>query len=99
MSTLNPIHDNVVVQTIDEEPVTAGGIVIPNTAKDKPVQGTVLAIGPGKVGANGEFVATVVPANSTVLFHKGAGTEVKFEGNTVRIMRESDIIAIVKTGE
>ncbi len=99
MKTLNPIHDNVVVETIDEEPVTAGGIVIPNTAKDKPVQGRVLAIGPGKHSNSGEFVATVVPADSTVLFHKGAGTELKFEDRTVRIMRESDIIAIVKTGE
>lgn len=96
MSTLNPIHNNVVVQSADADTVSSGGIFIPSTIKDQPVRGTVLAIGPGTVGATGEFVATVVPAGSTVLFHKGAGNEIKLDGKPVRIMKESDIIAIIK---
>ena len=85
-----PLHDRVVVRRVDSEEKTKGGIIIPDTAKEKPQRGTVIAAGPGK-----KDEPTTVKAGDTVLYGKYAGTEVSLEGADYLIMRESDILAIV----
>lgn len=90
-----PLHDRVVVRRVESEEKTAGGIIIPDTAKEKPQEGEVLAVGPGARDENGKLVALDVKAGDRVLFGKWSGTEVKLDGEDVLIMKESDIMGIV----
>lgn len=90
-----PLHDRVVVEPIEAETKTAGGIIIPDNAKEKPSQGKVLAVGPGGRDETGKINKLDVKKGDTVLYGKWSGTEVKLDGKTVMIMRESDIMGIV----
>ena len=90
-----PLHDRVVVRRIDEDEKSAGGIIIPDTAKEKPMQGEVIAVGPGIRNDAGEIVALDVKAGDRVLFGKWSGTEVKIEGDELLIMKESDIMGVL----
>jgi chaperonin GroES len=91
-----PLHDRVVVRRLEEETKTAGGIIIPDTAKEKPMQGEVIAVGPGARNDKGELIALDVKAGDTVLFGKWSGTEVKLDGQELLIMKESDIMGIIE---
>ena len=91
-----PLHDRVVVKRIDAEEKTAGGIIIPDTAKEKPMQGEVVAVGPGARNEKGELVALDVKAGDRVLFGKWSGTEVKIDGQDLLIMKESDILGVIE---
>ncbi len=91
-----PLHDRVVVKRITEEAKTAGGIIIPDTAKEKPQEGEVIAVGPGALNDKGVRVALDVKAGDRVLFGKWSGTEVKVDGEDLLIMKESDIMGIVE---
>jgi chaperonin GroES len=91
-----PLHDRVVVRRIDAEEKTAGGIIIPDTAKEKPQQGEVLAVGPGKRDETGKLVALDVKAGDQILFGKWSGTEVKIDGEDLLIMKEDDIMGVVE---
>jgi chaperonin GroES len=93
---IRPLHDRVIVKRIKEEETTKGGIIIPDTAKEKPSEGKVIAVGNGKLLENGTLRALEVKAGNKVLFGKYAGTEVKIDGEEHLIMREDDIIAIVE---
>lgn len=93
---LRPLNDRVVVKRMEEEQKTAGGIIIPDTAKEKPVQGEVIAAGNGRVMEDGTRRALDVKKGDKVLFGKYAGTEITLEGQEVLIMREDDILAIVE---
>lgn len=93
---LKPLSDRVVVRRVDSNTVTAGGIVIPDNAAEKADSGTVLAIGPGKRNEKGEIVAMDVAVNDRVLFGKFSGQTVKVNGEEVLILREEDILAIIK---
>ena len=91
-----PLHDRVVVRRITAEEKTAGGIIIPDTAKEKPQEGEVIAAGPGARNEQGQLVALDVKAGDRVLFGKWSGTEVKIDGEELLIMKESDIMGIVE---
>ena len=91
-----PLHDRVVVRRIDAEEKTAGGIIIPDTAKEKPQQGEVLAVGPGKRDETGKLVPTDLKAGDQILFGKWSGTEVKVDGEDLLIMKEDDIMGVVE---
>jgi chaperonin GroES len=91
-----PLHDRVVVRRIEEEMKTAGGIIIPDTAKEKPMQGEVIAAGPGARDENGKLVPLNVKDGDRVLFGKWSGTEVKIDGEELVVMKESDIFGIIK---
>jgi len=91
---IRPLHDRVVVLRIEEEEKTAGGIIIPDTAKEKPQEGKVVAVGAGKVNESGERIALTVKENDRVLFSKYGGNEVEIDGVEHVIMREDDIIAV-----
>lgn len=93
---LRPLGDRVWVEPIEREQTTASGIVLPETAKEKPMEGKVLAVGPGTYNGDGERHALDVKSGDTVLFAKYAGTEVKHEGTRYLIMRESDLLAIIE---
>ncbi|SFM61247.1 co-chaperone GroES [Thermodesulforhabdus norvegica] len=93
---LRPLHDRVIVQRVEEENKTPGGIIIPDTAKEKPQQGKVIAVGNGKLLDDGKTVPLTVKEGDRVLFSKYAGTEVKIEGEEFLIMREDDILAIIE---
>lgn len=93
---LRPLQDRVIIKRTDEEEKTVGGIIIPDTAKEKPQQGKVIAVGHGKIMENGSVGPMTVKAGDRVLFSKYAGTEVKLEGEEHLIMREDDILAIVQ---
>ncbi len=93
---LKPLGDRVVVEPIEQEDVTAGGIVLPETAKEKPQKGLILAIGPGARDENGKRIVLDVAVNDTVLFAKYAGTEIKIDGKKYLILRETDILAILE---
>ena len=93
---IRPLHDRVVVRRIEEDNTSAGGIVIPDTAAEKPMTGEVLAVGNGKVQDNGEVRALDVKAGDKVLFGKYSGTEVKVEGDDVLVMREDDIMGVIE---
>ncbi len=94
---IRPLHDRVVIRRAEEETTTAGGIVIPDSAsKEKPIQGEVIAVGPGKTGDNGQVQAMAVKVGDKVLFGKYAGTEVKIDNEELSVMREDDIMAIVE---
>src|SRR5271165_6292236 len=91
-----PLHDRVVVRRLEEEERTKGGIIIPDTAKEKPQQGEVVAVGPGARGDDGKIVALDVKDGDRVLFGKWSGTEVKIDGEELLIMKESDILGIIE---
>ena len=93
---LRPLHDRVIVRRLEEEEKTVGGIIIPDTAKEKPQQGRVIAVGKGKVLENGQVTPLTVKEGDRVLFGKYAGTDIKIEGEEHLIMREDDILAIVQ---
>lgn len=95
-SKFRPLHDRVVVRRVESEEKTAGGIIIPDTAKEKPMQGKVLAVGPGARGDDGKVVAPDVKKGDKVLYGKWSGTEVKLDGKTMLIMRESDIMGVLQ---
>jgi len=90
-----PLHDRVVIRRVEEEQKTASGIIIPDTAKEKPMQGEVVAVGPGARNEKGEIVALDVKVGDRVLFGKWSGTEVKIDGEELLIMKESDIMGIL----
>ena len=90
-----PLHDRVLVKRLDAEEKTAGGIIIPDTAKEKPMQGEIIAVGSGTRGDDGKLVALDVKAGDRVLFGKWSGTEVKIDGDELLIMKESDILGIL----
>jgi chaperonin GroES len=91
-----PLHDRVVVRRVDAEEKTAGGIIIPDTAKEKPQQGEVLAVGPGKRDETGKLMPLDVEAGDQILFGKWSGTEVKVDGEDLLIMKEDDIMGVVE---
>ena len=93
--TLKPLGNRVVVEPVEQEEVTAGGIVLPETAKEKPQKGTVLSVGPGERDDDGKYIPMDVKEGDTVLFAKYAGTEIKVEGKKLLILKESDLLAIV----
>lgn len=93
---LKPLNDRVVLKRIEEEQRTAGGIIIPDTAKEKPIQGQVIAVGNGKVMEDGSRRPLDVKAGDRVLFGKYSGTEIKVEGEELVIMREDEILAIIE---
>jgi chaperonin GroES len=90
-----PLHDRVVVKRIEAEDKTAGGIIIPDTAKEKPMQGEIVAVGPGGRDENGKLIPIDVKAGDKVLFGKWSGTEVKLDGDELLIMKESDIMGVI----
>ena len=90
-----PLHDRVVVRRLDAEEKTAGGIIIPDTAKEKPQEGKIIAVGPGGRDENGKLTPLDVKAGDRVLFGKWSGTEVKIDGEDLLIMKESDILGVV----
>jgi chaperonin GroES len=93
---IKPLHDRVIVKRIEEEDTTKGGIIIPDSAKEKPVEGKVMAVGAGKILDNGERQPLEVKEGDRILFGKYAGTDIKIDGEEHLIMREDDIIAIVE---
>ncbi len=93
--TLKPLNDRVLVKRLESEEKTAGGLYIPDTAKEKPSKGEVIAVGPGKVADNGQRVDMDVKVGDAVLFNKYAGTEVKIDGVEYLVMREDDILAVI----
>ena len=92
-----PLHDRVVVRRITAEEKSAGGIIIPDTVKEKPMEGEVLAAGPGARNEQGTIVALSVKPGDRVLFSKWAGTEVKIDGEELMIMKESDLLGVIET--
>ena len=93
---LRPLHDRVIVKRVDEETKSPGGIVIPDTAAEKPSRGEILAVGDGKVLDNGDVRPLTLKKGDTVLFGKYSGTEVKIEGEEVLVMREDDVMAVLE---
>ncbi len=93
--SFRPLHDRVVVRRLDAEEKTAGGIIIPDTAKEKPMEGEVIAVGPGARNEAGALVPLDVKAGDRILFGKWSGTEVKLNGEDLLIMKESDIMGII----
>ena len=91
-----PLHDRVVVRRLEAEEKTAGGIIIPDTAKEKPMEGEVIAVGPGARDETGKLVPLDVKAGNRILFGKWSGTEVKLDGEELLIMKESDIMGIIE---
>jgi chaperonin GroES len=91
-----PLHDRVVVRRVDAEEKTAGGIIIPDTAKEKPMEGEIVAVGPGARNEQGQLVTLDVKAGDRILFGKWSGTEVKIDGEDLLIMKESDIMGIIE---
>ena len=94
-----PLHDRVVVRRIEAEEKTSGGIIIPDTAKEKPQEGEVVAVGPGTRAEDGTIAALDVQAGDRILFGKWSGTEVKIEGEELLIMKESDILGVIEQAE
>jgi chaperonin GroES len=92
---LKPLGNRVVIEPLEQEEITAGGIVLPETAKEKPQKGKVLSAGPGERDDDGKFIPMEVKPGDTVLFAKYAGTEIKVDGKKLLILRESDLLAIV----
>lgn len=93
---LKPLGSRVVIEPIEQEEVTAGGIVIPDTAKEKPQQGIILAVGPGDRDDDGKYIPMDVKVGDKVLFAKYAGTEIKIDSKKLLILRESDLLAIIE---
>ncbi|HWA18316.1 MAG TPA: co-chaperone GroES [Devosia sp.] len=97
MTKFRPLHDRVVVKRIDAEQKTAGGIIIPDTAKEKPQEGEVVAIGPGARDESGKLVPIDLKVGDHILFGKWSGTEVKLDGEELLIMKESDVMGVIET--
>ena len=93
---IRPLNDRLLVQRLEEEEKTAGGIIIPDSAKEKPAQGKVVAVGPGKISDAGERVELQVKEGDVILFSKYGGTDVKLDGEDYLIMREDDVLGIVE---
>lgn len=93
---IRPLHDRVVIKRLDDERTSAGGIVIPDSAAEKPMRGKVMAIGPGKMLDNGQLIPLGVKKGDKVLFGKYSGTEVKILGDELLVMREDDIMAVIE---
>lgn len=93
---IRPLHDRVVVRRMEEETTSAGGIVLPGSAQEKPVQGEILAVGNGKVNSNGDARPLDVKVGDKVLFGKFSGTEVKLDGEDLLVMREEDIMGVLE---
>ena len=91
-----PLHDRVVVKRLETDEKSSGGIIIPDTAKEKPSEGEIIAVGPGETGDDGKLKAMGVKAGDKVLFGKWSGTEVKLDGEDLLIMKESDIMGIIE---
>jgi chaperonin GroES len=94
-----PLHDRVVVRRVESEEKTAGGIIIPDTAKEKPMEGEVIAVGPGARNENGEVVVLDVKVGDRILFGKWSGSEVRIDGEDLLIMKESDVMGIIEGGK
>jgi chaperonin GroES len=94
--SIRPLQDRIAVEPIEEEDTTAGGIIIPDTAKEKPNQGKVLAVGPGRKSDSGERISLDIEKGDTVLYSKWAGTELTLDGDTVLVMRESDVMGVIE---
>ena len=93
---LNPLHDRVLVERVEQEDRTKGGIIIPDTAQEKPMEGKVISVGGGARNENGQVVALDVKKGDRILFGKWSGTEVKIDGKELLIMKESDIMGIIE---
>ncbi len=93
---IRPLHDRVIVKRLEEERVSAGGIVIPDTAAEKPIQGKVVAVGKGKILEDGSVRALDVTVGDKILFGKYSGTEVKVDGDELVVMREEDVMAVIE---
>lgn len=93
---LKPLQDRILVQRIEEEKTTKGGIIIPDTAKEKPAEGKVVAVGNGKIGEDGKRIALEIKKGDRILFGKYSGTEVKIEGEEYLILREDDVLGIIE---
>ncbi|MFZ0241454.1 MAG: co-chaperone GroES [Desulfobacterales bacterium] len=93
---LRPLQDRILVQRVEEETKTKGGIIIPDTAKEKPAEGKVIAVGNGKIGEDGKRIAPEVKKGDRILFGKYSGTEVKIEGEEHLIMREDDVLGVIE---
>ena len=93
---LRPLQDRILVQRVEEETKTKGGIIIPDTAKEKPAEGKVVAVGNGKLGDDGKRVALEIKVGDRILFGKYSGTEVKIEGDEYLIMREDDVLGVIE---
>ncbi len=93
---LRPLQDRILVKRVEEESTTRGGIIIPDTAKEKPAEGVVTAVGIGKVGEDGKRIALEIKKGDKILFSKYGGTEVKIEGEEYLIMREDDVLGIIE---
>ena len=96
MASFRPLHDRVVVRRVKEEEKTKGGIIIPDTAQEKPQEGEVIAVGPGARDEDGERIALDVKTGDRILFGKWSGTEVKIDGEDLLIMKESDIMGVIE---
>ncbi len=94
-----PLHDRVLVRRLEEDERTVGGIIIPDTAKEKPMEGEVLAVGPGARNERGELIPPDVKAGDRILFGKWSGSEVKIDGEELVIMKESDIMGIIENAK
>jgi chaperonin GroES len=93
---IRPLHDRVIVKRLDEEKTSAGGIIIPDTAAEKPIQGKIVAVGKGKILENGEVRPLDVKVGDKILFGKYGGTEVKVDGEDLLVMREEDVMAVIE---
>jgi len=93
---LKPLHDRILVQRVEEAEKTKGGIIIPDSAKEKPAEGKVIAVGDGKMGDDGKLIALQVKKGDRILFGKYSGTEVKIDGDEYLIMREDDVLGIIQ---
>ncbi len=93
---IRPLNDRILVKRLASEEMTAGGIIIPDSAKEKPAEGEIVAVGPGKLNDHGERVTMDVKAGDTVLFSKYGGTDIKLDGQDYLIMREDDILGVVE---
>ncbi len=93
---IRPLHDRILVQRVEEEKTTKGGIIIPDTAKEKPIEGKVIAAGNGRVGDDGKKIPLEVKKGDRILFGKYGGTEIKIEGEEYLIMREDDVLGIIE---
>ena len=93
-----PLHDRVVVRRLEGEQKSAGGVIIPDTAQEKPMEGEIVAVGPGARNEKGEIVALAVKAGDRVLFGKWSGTEVRLNGEDLLIMKEADLMAVIEAG-
>ena len=93
---LRPLQDRILVKRVEEETTTKGGIIIPDTAKEKPAEGEVIAVGIGRIGEDGKRIALEIKKGDKILFSKYGGTEIKIEGEEYMIMREDDVLGIIE---